>query len=776
MVEDHPIEYGDFEGVIPKDNYGAGAVMLWDAGTYSVPGVTGRADTEKAVQDGLARGRFHIILDGEKLRGEFAIFRINPQDQKTWLLRKIEDDAASDQPLPDDDLSVQTSRTMAEITANRSLPKRSHHKKKLDLRRTPVSAMPTNVKPMLASAAAQSFDRPGWLFEIKWDGYRAIAEVDRDHVRLYSRNQLSFEKRFPAIVESLRRMDHEAVLDGEIVVLDQAGKPRFQLLQNHARSRQGTLVYYVFDLLYIDGHDLRALPLVRRKEILAQVIEHLPNVRLSEHVVEQGQAFFEAVSRQQLEGIVAKDGKSRYRSGIRSHSWLKIKTQRRQEAVIGGFTEPRGHREHFGSLVLGVFEGPDLVYIGNAGTGFSETTLNDLRARLIPLIQRGCPFKKRPQTNARATWVKPELVCEVSFGSWTEDGQVRHPVYVGLREDKAAASVRRETMVDDRGAESDHQKRHAAKGTSQQPENAKTGRLQLSGVNVQVTNLDKVYWPAEGYTKGDLIGYYREVSSVILPYLRDRPESLHRHPGGIQGESFFQKDIRPQKPPEWVPTVMLPSDSGRKEIEAVVCQDEATLVYLANLGCIELNPWNSRVGNLDFADYLVLDLDPEEVSFDRVVDTAGELHKLLDEIGADGFCKTSGKRGLHIFVPLGSRYTHEQARQFAELLVQITHRRLPGVTSLVRDPRKRQNRVYLDFLQNGKGKTLAAAYCVRPHAGATVSTPLKWSEVRHGLDPSRFTIRTLPRRLQRTGDLWRSVLGSGIDVKRCLEIIATLKK
>jgi bifunctional non-homologous end joining protein LigD len=770
MVEDHPLEYGDFEGIIPKGNYGAGTVMVWDHGTYSIPGQT---DTEKAIREGLAKGRFHLILKGKKLRGEFALFKIKSEDEKNWLLRKIQDDAATDQPLPDDDLSVLSSRTMADITDNRSKPRSARKKSKIDLSDAPRGAMPTRVKPMLATAIDQPFDRAGWLFEVKWDGYRAIAEVAGGEVRLYSRNNQSFEEKFAPVVETLRDLGREAVLDGEIVVVDNTGKANFQLLQNYLNSQRGNLVYYVFDLLYLDGHDLRSLPLLRRKELVTRIIAGLPNVKLSDHVLERGLAFFEAVSGQHLEGMVAKDGKSRYHAGIRGQSWLKIKCQRRQEAVIGGFTAPRGERKHLGSLVLGVFEQGDFVYIGHAGTGFSDSTLDELEGKLTPLIQKECPFKKKPKANAPVHWVKPELVCEVGFGSWTGDGYLRHPVYMGLRSNKPAATVRRETDAD---AKSEPTPPEPKKETAPTTEIPATGRLSVNGVTVQLTNLNKVYWPDEGYAKGDLIHYYREVSSAILPYLRDRPESLHRHPGGIKEQSFFQKDIRPQKPPAWVPTAMLPSDPGDKDTQAVLCQDEATLLYLANLGCIELNPWNSRIQALDLADYLLVDLDPENIDFDRVVDAAVEFRRLLEQIDAEGYCKTSGKRGLHVYVPLGARYTHDQAKQFAELLVQIVHRRLPAFTSLVRDPRKRQNRVYLDYLQNGKGKTLAAPYCVRPYPGATVSTPLHWQEVKRRLDPSRFTMRTLPRRLDRVGDVWQAVLGPGIDVMRCLEKVALLKR
>jgi bifunctional non-homologous end joining protein LigD len=651
-------------------------------------------------------------------------------------------------------------------------------KPQFDLNGAPKAAIPHHIRPMLAFPASEPFDHPDWLFEVKWDGYRAIAEIHEDQVRLYSRNLLAFEKRFAPVVDSLEHLGQEAVIDGELVVLDKSGRPKFQLIQDYPKSG-GSLVYLVFDLLYLAGHNLEKLPLVRRKEILAKLVHGLPNISLSEHVPEQGKAFYRAVEEKGLEGIVAKDGQSRYRQGVRSRSWLKIKTHLRQEAVIAGFTEPQGSRQGFGALVLGVYENGDLAYIGHVGTGFSQQLLADLRSRLDPLIQETCPFKKRPKVNGPFHWVRPQLVCEVSFDAWTNDGYIRHPVYLGLREDKEASAVRREQPLakggnDEMGKQQETTPPSPRPRFADSPTPKASGNQEISGQQVHLTNLDKVYWPEDGYTKGDLIRYYREVSEFILPYLRDRPESLNRHPNGIHEKNFFQKDLRRQPPPDWVQTLEVASED--KKLLTVLCQDEASLAYLANLGCIELNPWHARVGSLDQADYLVLDLDPEAIAFDQVVAAAQAIRKVLDQIGAESCCKTSGKRGLHIYVPFGARYGHDQAKQFAELIARVVNSRLPSVTSLIRDPKRRQGKVYLDYLQNGKGKTLAAAYSVRPRPKATVSTPLKWTEVRRGLDPTKFTIRTLPKRLNAVGDLWQPVLGPGIDLAACLEKLLPLLK
>jgi bifunctional non-homologous end joining protein LigD len=583
----------------------------------------------------------------------------------------------------------------------------------------PKAPMPRNIRPMLASPVEQPFDRPDWLFEVKWDGYRAIAEVEDGGVRLYSRNMLSFHRRYLPIVNSLERLKHDAVLDGEIVVVDDKGKPRFQLLQSYQKTGQGALVYQAFDLLYLDGHDLRNLPLLRRKELLAALLDNMQNVKLSEHVQEHGIALYKAVSEAGLEGIVAKDARSRYREGTRSQSWLKIKTHRRHDAVIGGFTEPKGGRLGLGSLVLGVYDGSDLVYIGHTGTGFTDKSLAAMRSRLEGLIVTTCPFKQRPKTNGPVHWVEPRLVCEVSFGEWTDEGYLRHPVFQGLREDKDASTVRRDRQpVNTVVAATKETKARAVevKNLDHQPKQQVT----INGHTVHLTNLTKVYWPDDGYTKGDLIRYYREVSKAILPYLRDRVLSLNRHPNGIHGANFFQKDMRQQPPPDWVETVEIESDG--KKGRSIVCQDEATLVYLANLGCIELNPLHARTTALDKPDYVMLDLDPESISFDHVVEAAQTIRAVLEDIGAAAYCKTSGKRGLHVYVPFGACYSHDQAKHFAELIAHIVHAQLPATTSLVRNPAGRQGRVYLDYLQNGNGKTLAAAYCVRPYPKATAST------------------------------------------------------
>lgn len=770
MVEDHPLDYRTFEGTIPAGNYGAGTVMVWDEGPFHARDSKDRKESERALLEGLRRGHLTFILRGNKLRGEFALIRLRKGGENNWLLVKKQDEfAQTDDTI--DDHSVLSGRTMAEIASNVSGngKRRRGRSPGQSGTRSPskgdkgysgarsASKGSSFVRPMLATLVDEPFDRDDWLFEVKWDGYRAIADVCEGSVRLYSRNQQSFNSAYPTIIKSLEKLGHDAILDGEIVVLDQHGISQFQRLQNYRKTAKGQIIYYVFDLLELDGQDLRAEPLRKRKERLAEIVGKTKNVLLSEHIERDGIVFFDAAARRGLEGIIAKKATSPYREGVRGLDWLKIKTHLRQEAVIGGYTRPKGARKDFGALVLGVYEGNDLVYIGHTGGGFDTRGLSEIRKRLEPLKQDECPFVNRPRTNTPAVWVKPRLVCEVRFQGWTDAGHMRQPVFIGLREDKDARLVRRENEMP--------VQRATKSGASRKVQASNDGLPTL-------TNLDKIYWPDDGTTKGDLIEYYRRVAPFILPYLKDRPESLNRHPNGINKPNFFQKDVSRQPPPEWIETIPVEIESEKRTITMPLCQDERSLLYLANLGCIELNPWNSRVGSLEKPDYLILDLDPEDISFDRVVEAAQAVRKVLEEAGAECHCKTSGKTGLHIFVPMAARYDYETVRQFGELVANLAHNRLPDSTSVLRQPARRQKKVYLDYLQNSRGQTLAAAYSVRPYPGATVSTPLKWSEVTRRLDPSRFTIKTVPKRLDKVGDLWKPVLGKGIDLEACVKRLA----
>lgn len=745
MVEDHPLDYANFEGTIPKGNYGAGTVMVWDNGVYSPYSAVKKEEAEKVLREQLKKGHITFVLLGKKLKGEFTLIKTKYSGSKnSWLLIKAHDEYSTQKDILKEDRSVLTNRTMGEITGEN---KKSADKPSVsafnDLKSLKKTKMPHKIRPMLAKVADEPFDKKGWVFEIKWDGYRALAEIENGKVKLYSRNHIPYNQKFSKIADELKKLPKSAVLDGEIVVLDSKGKPSFQLLQDYPQSK-GDLVYYVFDILYLDGKNLTKLPLIQRKEILKGYLKTNSSIRYGDYVEENGKAFFKVAVKEHLEGVMAKNRESQYLIGQRSHNWLKIKNQKRQEAVVGGFTKPNGGRKYFGALVLGVYKRGKLRYIGHTGGGFDEKNLGDIYNKLKVLVQEKCPFDIEPKTNTEVQWVKPRLICEVIFKEWTKDNIMRQPIFLGLRQDKSSKEVVKE--------ESD-------KTVKENSMEVKIGKQ-----NVTVTNLSKVFWPKEKYTKGDVIHYYSEMSEILLPYLKDRPQSLLRFPDGIKSEGFYQKDVS-NLTANWLKKVKIHSESDNKFIEYLLIQDKASLIYAVNLGCIDFNPWNSRSHHLDNPDYLIIDLDPEKTSFENVVKIANTARDVLEGLDIKSFCKTSGKRGLHIYVPMGSKYSYEQVRQFANLLCLEIQKRVPSLVSLKRDPKDRQRKVYLDYLRNGRGQTAASVYSIRAYPGATVSTPLEWSEVNSRLDPSNFTIKTIFKRLDKKGDLFKGVLGKGVDIK-----------
>ncbi len=718
-VEDHPFSYATFSGLIPKGNYGAGVVHIWDNGPYSAMLTADRTQSEKILREEYKKGRMHILLAGKKLRGLYMLIRTK---DKQWLWMIKENSGSKNSAYPPSSIEVKKTK----------------------------DAMPHKIKPMLAELADEPFDNPNWIFEIKWDGYRAIAETGKQTI-LYSRTNQDFTKTYESIVKALRSIRHECVIDGEIIALNERGQPEFQLLQEYL-EKPVTIAYAVFDLLYIDGEDIREKPLIERKEILKSILtSDMPEdfsrgLIYSEHVDTNGIRFFQEVEKNGGEGIMAKQKDSRYISpkdkSFRSSDWLKIKITKRQEAIICGFTQARGERPYFGALILGVYENKKLTYIGHTGTGFTEESLKDLHEKLRKILLPRSPFENTPETNMPATWVKPILVCEIKFTEWTKDGHIRHPVFLGLRQDKPANTVVKEKVKDSIAEQ------------------------------VPITNPDKVLWPEEGYTKNDLVNYYRKIAPIILPYLKDRPESLLRHPNGINEKGFFQKNIEEKNLPSFIETIAIPSEHASNQkgtINYLLCQNEATLIYLANLACIELNPWNSKKGSLERPDIMIIDLDPVERPFSDVVKVAKEAKKVLDIACESSFCKTSGKRGIHIVIPLKPDYTYDTIRTFSHLLVQLIHARIPEITSLERSPSKRNKMIYLDWLQNRKGQTLAAPYSLRPTKEATVSTPIEWKELNNKLDPKKFTINTIFKRLDKKGDIWATLFRNPIYLAESIE-------
>ncbi|HEX8059470.1 MAG TPA: DNA ligase D, partial [Cyclobacteriaceae bacterium] len=627
------------------------------------------------------------------------------------------------------------------------------------------------------------------LYEIKWDGYRALAFINNGTVDLRSRNDKSFSDKFYPVSRALEQWDVNAVLDGEIVVLKSSGTSDFGSLQNWRSEADGDLVYYVFDVLWLDGKDLRNEPLRKRKEILMSIVPGNDIVRISDTFEVKGTEFYESAKRMKLEGIIAKRADSLYQSGARTSDWLKIKVNQRQEVVIGGYTKNVGSPKPFSALLVGVYEGDKFIYTGKIGTGFNDKTQRDMMKQFARYEVARPQFSTTPDYNkpsrfnphpakADVTWLKPILVCEVSFTEMTTDGVMRHPSFEGMRSDKAPKEVRKETAqhADEvvaafpkkKSVVKPHSKRDRA--TLINPAD-KTQVREIEGREIKFTNTNKVYWPAaktvgkkKAITKGDMLNYYYQVAPYILPYLLDRPQSLNRYPNGISGPGFYQKDVT-GKVPDWVEQYLYHrSDEPHVDRHFMVPRSEADVMLMASLGCIEMNPWSSRTKFPDNPDWCIIDLDPGKTTFDQVIEAARVTHEILESIGLSSYCKTSGSTGLHIYIPLGTKYTYKQSQDFARTIVTAVHEEIPSLTSIERMVSNRKGNMYLDFLQNRPQATLAAPYSLRPKPGATVSMPLHWEEVKKGLKMTDFHIGNAMARIRETGDIFKPVLGKGIDL------------
>jgi bifunctional non-homologous end joining protein LigD len=770
-VEDHPISYNKFEGTIPEGNYGAGTVMIWDNGYFEPIIKDEKESDEDAVTRHLKDGHLKFRLFGKKLHGEFAIFKIKPKDKfgskdkNVWLLIKHNDEYAN-KAIPHEDVSVVSGRTMDEITEGKPTEKVKFEEPEEDEKVDEVfngsvnigsehpekSKFPESITPMLASLADEPFNSSDWLYELKWDGYRALAQIRNGKVRLYSRNDQPFNDDYPEIVSELEKLPGNMILDGEVVAVDEDGVSRFQLLQNKKKDKDQKVLYYVFDILYFDKFDLRGMSFGKRQEILKEVLKSNGIVRLSE-TYDDGEELFKSAKHLGMEGVIAKRKECPYAEG-RSSDWLKIKAVNEQEFVIGGYTEPKGQRKRFGSILVGEYVDGEFVYRGHVGTGFNAENMKELQELMDEYEVDESPFKDSsliPSGNVEK-WIKPKVVVQVKFSEWTDDQVLRHPVYLGIRKDKKAKEVVGEKIVD------------ASKVEEGESGNTNGGTLP----DLEFSNLDKIYWPKEKYTKRDLLEYYNDIGDVMMPYLVDRPQNMNRHPNGIKGESFYQKDFDNEHP-DYVTTQKIYSEFTKKYVDYILCQNKETLLFMANLGCIEINPWNSKVDSIDNPDYVLFDLDPVEVDFKDVVKVANELHELCEELDIPSFVKTSGKRGLHIYLPLDAKYGFEDVKIFAELIAVKLQGRLPKIVSLERSPDDRIGKVYIDYIQNRKGQTTACAYSVRPTEGAAVSTPLLWDEVNGRLDPKKFHIKNMRERLDKVGDLWEGVLGEGIDIVKVLK-------
>ncbi|TME75738.1 MAG: DNA ligase D [Chloroflexi bacterium] len=808
-VEDHPVSYYDFEGTIPKGEYGGGTVMVWDWGTYALE--------ESTPAESLRRGEVKFRLNGVRLTGRYALVRT--RSDKDWLLIKKKDEAADPSfDIQHFDTSVKTGRTKEEIEQGQDAVWSSRRDAGggglINLANAEKGPMPRTLEPMKAQLVDAAFDDDRWLFEVKWDGIRLVSFIDNGKVSLQTRAGRIVDDEYPQLQAVSRLVNaKQAVLDGEIVALDEEGRPSFQLLQNRGKEPH-PMQYVVFDIVYLDGQRLFRVPLEDRKRLLRDIVRDSDLLKYSEHVLGEGKAFFKAAQQKQLEGIVAKLRDSPYQPGMRSSAWLKIKAVRQQEVVIGGFTEPRGGRRHFGALIVGVYEDGKFVYAGHVGGGFDERSLESLAKLMKPLIVKTSPFSgEPPRGNEKPTWVRPKLVAEVKFAEWTRDGVMRQPVFLGLRDDVDPREVRRELPHDADREMAQAKRAPTARGKRQQvarktstrvarsrvsaPSEAtatdipdtslskaaaqvakklrtdirgataseldaldaiKTeGNWEVGGRIVHLTNLHKLLFPEDRYSKRDLIRYYVQVAPVMIPYYKDRPLSMNPHPDGIHGKSYWVKD-KPDYAPEWIPTFRYQDQKGLKDW--ILIEEVATLAWLANHAVIDMHPWYSRVDKPEYPDWSVVDLDPAEgATFKDVVAVAKVLKSALDHLKLAGVLKTTGQSGLHIYIPIERRYTLEESRGFVAKLAHMIAELMPEKVTEVWEVKRRTGKIRIDYTQNVINKTLAGPYSVRPALRAPVSTPIAWRELDDSrLRPDKWTIKTLGDRLLEVGDLFHDAL------------------
>jgi bifunctional non-homologous end joining protein LigD len=838
MVEDHPYEYRKFYGTIPEGNYGAGEVEIWDEGWYFPIDENHEVITQKEALKNLAGGELKMLLAGTHLSGEFVIVRMQ-KEENNWLLIKHDDEYAVHKKFDIEKIQsikvkkLRNSKTVAKATtkktvkatstirkaaarktvAKKSAPKKtakgktvakktgaekSSNKKETDKTEVTITEKEIGyeitgkankdfrvqeIKPMLASTIEQAFDSEEWLFENKWDGYRCMASILGDEVQLWSRNGLSFNKKFEFIADELRKhIDHDVVLDGEVVAWVN-GRSSFQALQ-HADEKKPELRYYIFDMLFLDGIAITHFPLTDRKFLLEKLLKdgRSKAIQYSDHIAGKGSSFFEKIKKEGLEGIMAKKADSTYAPGLRSKQWLKIKNRNDREAIIVGFTKGTGSRKHFGALILAEKKGKSYHYIGHTGTGFSDETLKELYLKMKPLEVSDSPFDNVIKVNAPVTWIKPQLVCTVYYTEATESGMLRHPVFAGLRTDKKAADVVAEPLVEippssnkkNNGTVIAMPKKTLKRNLTDETDEVKEGSdkyLIVDKRKIPVTNISKIYFPEKKVTKGDVIAYYDSVADLILPHIKNRPLSLKRNPNGIHGEAFYHKNAG-ENAPSWIKTFDVYSESSDRNIEYIICNDKATLIYLANLGCIEMNPWLATYQKPENPTYIVIDIDPSDKNtFEQVIETAKAVKEVTDRAGLVSFCKTSGASGLHIYIPFAAKYTYDTLKPFGELIASLAHELVPDYTSLERNLKKRGSNIYIDYLQNRRGQTLASAYSLRPVEEASISTPLEWKEVKKGLHPSQFNIFNIAKRLESKGDLFKDVLTTKNDLRKAMKAL-----
>jgi bifunctional non-homologous end joining protein LigD len=814
MVEDHPFDYLHFEGTIPQGNYGAGTVIVWDTGSYSI---------KEPLPTQLERGKVSVELYGNKLKGLFTLIRTKKENQ--WLLIKVQDKYVSEADLtlvsPESVLSGKSNSDIeaeAETThASKSKVSIGNHpdaKKASSRKKDSAKTLFLKIKPMLAHPFEKAFDSKEWVFEVKWDGVRAILFKNNNSIQIQSRNGNDITRLYPEIVNATKlslRDGKSTIIDGEIVVLNEKGLPDFHTHQHRMHiqnpheimslSVKNPSTYYVFDILYNENENLEGLGYLERRQLLSSVLKTNDTIRISEYIDEKGTEILSSSKELNLEGIVAKHKRSIYREGIRSRDWLKIKNTKTQDCVIIGYTRGLGSRfSHFGSLVLAVYSAKEkkLKFAGHAGTGFNDETLGEIYLKLKALETNYRPVDKVPYLNRETIWLKPVLVAEIKFDEWTRDGILRAPVFLRLREDKKPEECVTEA---DKPSSNLSQVGNEPKSTKAKNDR-KSQEIKSNAIaKVVVTNPSKVYWKATknhpAYLKRDLIDYYDKITDVILPHLEDRPLSLSRYPNGIYGKSFYQKDWD-QKKPDYVATAKIHSEHRGDSINYIICNNKETLLWVANLGCIEMHPWYSRIKDfrccntstllyeekcgLNFPDFIVFDLDPyiysgkeqkgEEpqyniAGFKAAVDVAHELKDIFRKLKINSYLKTSGKSGLHIFVPILNIHSYKQTKSFAEVIANIMVTKFPKKVTLEWSTSKRKGKVFFDYNQNARGKTIASVYSLRPTPDGTVSMPIDWKNIDE-VHPTDFTITNAPDLIRKRGDAWYAILSDKQDIGKLI--------
>ncbi len=879
LTEDHPVDYLLFEGNIPKGNYGAGSVIVWDSGTYSIE-VTEYNDED--VSDQFNREKINFTLFGQKLKGKFSLIKTSRQNQ--WLLVKVNDrfafqhdkgkkEANTDltKSNPDSVLSGLTNDDLKKANKNKFLKESNNdHKIRTDNKKNTISEInnntdnnntnsnrsnivgshikshsftafnkqefPNNLMPMLATLLNRPFNSQDWFFEIKWDGVRALSFIHKSKgiSKIQSRSGNIISQRYPELIEPLKSAIDEQnckesiVFDGEIVVLDKKGFPDFKSHQKRMNinlkrdiemlSSQFPATYYIFDILYLDGFDLKSLALVERREILNGIIrkdKSNKRIKISDFIDGEGNDIFESIKKMNLEGMIAKHKLGKYHTGSRSKEWLKIKNTKTQDCVVIGFTRGEGNRKkYFGSLLLAAVDNnksPNenkLKFVGHSGSGFDFSQLPNIYNTLKKITIEKCPIDYVPYTNREAIWVKPVLVVEIKFSDWTGDKIMRAPIFLGFREDKNPQDCvmeenkqriyndvfvpRNEINYNDNNNFKDNKMNEIA------PKPVSPSKYN------NFSNLEKTYWGKTNFrgpiTKKDLIEYYDKISPFILPHLKDRPLSLNRYPDGIGGKSFYHKNWQNEKP-DYVKTIKIYSKSRNEYINYILCNNKETLLWLANLGCIEMHPWYSRVNNyvndnsdnseidnygLNHPDFIVFDLDPYIYSgnegkyqepeynvqaFRVTVETAYHLKDIFDKINIESFIKTSGKTGLHIFIPIINLYTYEQTRSFAQIIGKMLIKRLPSKVTTEWNTDQRKGKIFFDYNQNSRGKTIASIFSPRPVNSATISMPVEWINLKNTIRID-YTITNVPEILEIKKDPWADILNKRQDLAQILDNIS----